>query len=805
MRNRRSLASAIVGGIAIACVVSPAPAEQMAVMASFDLLPQGNPPNLQPIHLNGSGIAEIAPDGSFQFPAGMLLLDGPLGFRPGSFAGDFCQGSTIDVVSGAGTFGAGLGEGGAFGGSMALDGSLNVLLGGCPVAPLSLAVFGTGGEYSATAPVECGAPGTSLTAIGHPWTLVSDTRFPNGSGSATFTSPATLAVELFGSPFQSQISELRLGLTFLAACADGIDNDGDGKTDFGQPGVGDPECASLADSSEGADCADGIDNDHDGKIDFGNPATRDAGCRDASRTSVEDPACANGADDDGDGTLDFGPNGDPQCFAPWASSEGSVAPTLALTSLSNLTICAHQESSSEPIGTAPYTMTPPQCHGGLDYAGTAVVVAPSWQALAPDQIEVRVRAGVAANVAPGDYEYVQGILDVTAGFAVEAAANQPWTLDLDGVARGMVATDDTDGAAWAELSGAIAPFTVSLGGHGFSFGAAGFGYAIGTGDPFGPIIAVGFEGARSAPSAISGIGPATLAFEFQSRLDAVSATRQGAVLFGIDDALRVPASTAADYQHWGRPVEPDGYRETLTVHAGTPACRNGIDDDGDGAVDALDPQCASPDDITETPDCSDGIDNDLDGAVDFPADIACTSADDLVEAPPCADGIDNDGDGKADFGSDAYSDPGCSSAADPTERDASFECDDAQDNDGDGLVDLADPDCVAFSDGKESPGSGCNDGVDNDGDGLVDFPADPGCHFATSDFENPACDDDLDNDGDGKIDWDGGPGMVTPDPECTVAYRNRETPSRSGGCGIGAELVLLLPLFGWAQRRRTLV
>ncbi|MEX2207772.1 MAG: hypothetical protein WEF50_16225 [Myxococcota bacterium] len=86
--------------------------------------------------------------------------------------------------------------------------------------------------------------------------------------------------------------------------------------------------------------------------------------------------------------------------------------------------------------------------------------------------------------------------------------------------------------------------------------------------------------------------------------------------------------------------------------------------------------------------CGDGEDNDGDGSSDL-ADPACTDAFGVSESP-CADGRDNDGDGRADFPAD----PGCASATDDSERDASLACD---------------------------------DGIDNDGDGRTDFPADPGC------------------------------------------------------------------------------
>jgi len=66
--------------------------------------------------------------------------------------------------------------------------------------------------------------------------------------------------------------------------------------------------------------------------------------------------------------------------------------------------------------------------------------------------------------------------------------------------------------------------------------------------------------------------------------------------------------------------------------------------------------------------CADGLDNDGDGAIDHPADPGCAGPDDDDEVDPivlpeCADGVDNDGDGEVDL-----TDGDCLSAADPTER-----------------------------------------------------------------------------------------------------------------------------------------
>ncbi|MDX1383346.1 MAG: right-handed parallel beta-helix repeat-containing protein, partial [Thermoanaerobaculia bacterium] len=75
--------------------------------------------------------------------------------------------------------------------------------------------------------------------------------------------------------------------------------------------------------------------------------------------------------------------------------------------------------------------------------------------------------------------------------------------------------------------------------------------------------------------------------------------------------------------------------------------------------------------------CADGLDNDGDGAVDFPQDPGCASAASDVENPACDDGLDNDGDGAIDSpGDDACSDPSIDV--------------ELTDGDGDGVFDVAD-------------------------------------------------------------------------------------------------------------------
>jgi hypothetical protein len=130
-----------------------------------------------------------------------------------------------------------------------------------------------------------------------------------------------------------------------------------------------------------------------------------------------------------------------------------------------------------------------------------------------------------------------------------------------------------------------------------------------------------------------------------------------------------------------------------------PACSNGIDDDGDGLIDMMDPGCTDP--------LSDN------GEADPPPPAACSN------------GVDDDGDGLVDL-----DDPGCKNKDDDSETDAATTaCSNGIDDDGDGLVDLKDTGCTSAADDSETdpaPAAACSNGRDDDGDGQVDGP-DPGC------------------------------------------------------------------------------
>ncbi len=158
--------------------------------------------------------------------------------------------------------------------------------------------------------------------------------------------------------------------------------------------------------------------------------------------------------------------------------------------------------------------------------------------------------------------------------------------------------------------------------------------------------------------------------------------------------------------------------------------------------------------------CDDGIDNDRDGLVDWPADVGCDDPTDASEhspALPCDDGQDDDGDGGTDFDPATVVDP---------------------------LAGTGDPSCEDPSSPTET--TRCQDGIDNDGDGAIDF--DGGAS--------------LDLDADGFVDAEFNPqqpAVTAPDSRCLLPWHDREGRT---GCGLGFELVLLLPVASWLRGRR---
>ncbi len=183
------------------------------------------------------------------------------------------------------------------------------------------------------------------------------------------------------------------------------------------------------------------------------------------------------------------------------------------------------------------------------------------------------------------------------------------------------------------------------------------------------------------------------------------------------------------------------------------------DSDGDSTIDVAEVVLGSdPHDAHNTPEdnftdvvlqtnlCRDGVDNDRDGSIDA-ADSGCADPDDDIASTPTETLLGSDPNDSGSFPEDARLDAmlqwlgfGFAQA-----------CTDGHDNDGDGLTDAAEPMCLGllsdsdgFADGTEklfgsnpsdgasvpehetpNPGS-CSDGIDNDRDAMTDG-ADDGC------------------------------------------------------------------------------
>ena len=211
------------------------------------------------------------------------------------------------------------------------------------------------------------SPPTSSSTTSSSTTSSSTTSSSTSSTSTSSTVPVTTSSSTTSTSTTSPLPSSLLRPT----CFDGIDNDGDGRTDW-RPSVGDllgavgsatvppgdPGCSSPQDTSElvTTHCDDGIDNDGDGRIDFrvgAKAAEGDAQCSgpgDISETETgKGPAdgppsgpisttsvCFDGIDNDGDGRTDWRPSvgdllgggsltsaltGDPGCSSPQDTSE----------------------------------------------------------------------------------------------------------------------------------------------------------------------------------------------------------------------------------------------------------------------------------------------------------------------------------------------------------------------------------------------------------------------------------------------------------------------------------------------------
>src|SRR3989344_685065 len=234
---------------------------------------------------------------------------------------------------------------------------------------------------------------------------------------------------------------------------------------------------------------------------------------------------------------------------------------------------------------------------------------------------------------------------------------------------------------------------------------------------------------------------------------------------GSEDSLTITSDTTATFNlHFNEP----GDSFTLNyVPNQINQCQDGIDNDGDGAIDyPSDFSCTSSTDDDETllkSQCQDGLDNDSDGLIDYSQDIGCSSNQDndefnapincsthaqcgtngLTGSPSCQGNSTyqnyitytcNNAGTTNSFCSNSTSSQlqsNCSSSQTCSNGicNAIAQCQDGIDNDSDGATDYpGDFSCSSATDNDETnPKAQCQDGIDNDSDGLIDFPSDTGC------------------------------------------------------------------------------
>lgn len=458
-------------------------------------------------------------------------------------------------------------------------------------------------------------------------------------------------------------------------CGNRIDDDGDGLVDF----PADPDCASLLAVSEHPQCSDGLDNDGDGYVDH--PEAFPA-CQSPEDRS-ERPNCANGSDDDGDGLVDY--PADAGCLRAAYGSESPVplalGDLLVLDRRSRTLLRLDPASGAQTPLTSGAALTAPQGIA-IRESGAIVLADPSGL------LEIAPGTGAQRRFAPA----------LAAGSSLQLvfdAAGDTVVMTKNGLSRvpfvwggiatpnsllaipapGSISTFQGD-ALVREQSGSLLVSGFGLLGDGiYRVAADGTSTSKVTPGFSGDIwqdLALEADGTILAAGTRFGVGPGI--FRVNPSSGSVTALASGpdwqapsAVAVAADgrifaaDAGTCTAAgctgsavvelspTSGDRLHVASGGSLTGEMDLAVVTA-LPACANGIDDDGDGAIDfPADAQCADLHGASELPHCRNGLDDDGDGLTDFPADLGCLQLNSPRENPACADGRDNDRDGTVDW------------------------------------------------------------------------------------------------------------------------------------------------------------
>jgi hypothetical protein len=394
--------------------------------------------------------------------------------------------------------------------------------------------------------------------------------------------------------------------TTEVACADGVDDDGDGSVDcMDSDCAADPACVET-------DCADGMDDDGDGAVDCADTdCAADAACTCAPASTLS----CGGSDSYNNGYAGSTDVVDQWSCSSWDESGPEYLYEFLAPYDGEFTVALSGLSGDLDLFVADGSVA---CGGSgcLDYGDSSVTVT--------------MAAGETYLLA------VDGYLGVTSDFTVDLscvpAAEQDCSDGLDDDGDSALDCDDTDCAGDAACTCAPA-WTLSCGDtDSWNNGGAGStdvvdAWSCNTWDESGPEYVYEFLAPYDGQFTLSLSG-------MTGDLDVFIANGAlpcgGHGCLGVGDTFVTGTMTGGDSYF----VAVDGFLgdvsdftlELSCVPGFEQDCSDGIDGDGDGDVDCLDNDCDLSAACSEL-ECGDGMDNDSDGLTDC-ADEDCASATD---------------------------------------------------------------------------------------------------------------------------------------------------------------------------------
>ena len=530
--------------------------------------------------------------------------------------------------------------------------------------------------------------------------------------------------------------------TCRTQCSDGLDNNADGRIDF----PNDPGCESQRDNSESSvcpgaacpECTDGMDNDNDGQTDFPNdPQCRAASSTSELCTSSESVTLITTGVTVGN-TTNATDDYDPTCNSPTGAAPDVLyrldVPTMASLTL-NVTGTLNTVTTvlDSTCGGTPIRCSDPQSTTFTDFpGGTYYVGIEAFTGTTVGAFTLNTSGTVAPGASCEGVLFQSGAFTCTTGHACDGMAGSRTCVvaqcndGLDNNGDGTIdfpndpgCTSRSDNSEDNVCPGAMCP---ECGDGMDNDGDTQTDY------PNDTTCTSASGGSEACAGEIDPILPITMPTTSDTLVGASDGHNPTCGLDGGPDkmyTLRVPALATLKLDTEGSMVS-----DTL-LSLMTGACTEpGIecdDDDGTGnlsliqrtnvaagsyiiAVDAYSTSVVpapfklnvsgtvAPDASCEGPLFENGV-------LTCTTGYACNGVmGSRTCSRQCSDGIDNNGDGNTDFPND----PGCTSAADPTED--------------------------TLCPGAMCPA--CGDGMDNDSDGQTDYPADVACPSASGVSEN---------------------------------------------------------------------